>query len=79
MKTAIEHYETIESHINDEWSTPMWEFEEAMDEMRRIAERATVKRPTEVTDPHGYVCPECGRRLRRGDGFCPKCGQGLEW
>ncbi len=80
MKTAIEHFETIESCLNDEWSAPAWEFDEALEELRRLAERATIKQPTEVASPkHGYVCPECGKRLKKYDNFCAKCGQGLDW
>lgn len=83
MKTAIEHFETIESCFNDEltsWTTPAWEFDEALEEMRRLAERSTIKQPTEVASPkHGWVCPECGKRLKKYDNFCPKCGQGLDW
>ena len=80
MKTAIEHFETIESCLTDEWSAPVWELEEALEELRRLAERATIKHPSEAGSPkHGYTCPECGKRLKKYSNFCPKCGQGLDW
>ena len=80
MKTAIEHFETVESCLTDNWSAPAWELDEALEELRRLAERATIKQPTEVASPkHGWVCPECGKRLKKYSNFCPKCGQGLDW
>jgi rubrerythrin len=26
-----------------------------------------------------YSCPVCGRRIERGDNFCPRCGTKFKW
>lgn len=78
--TAVDLIVTIDKFVHDQWDVPQWQYDEAISDLKEIAEKATPEKPAELMRPHGWACPDCGQKLRKGrEYFCPKCGKSIDW